>query len=604
MAKDHSTPVRAAAYYRKSTPKQEDSIERQQSQVRPYAAALDAGGNPRYYLVGEYVDRAIAGDVYDGRPDFQRLLRDAKAGLFSVILTDEWERLSRQEPVDFIAGVVKPLRDAGVTLVTVADGPQRWDDLASLILATVRADKASGESKRLSRRVLSGMALFARQGRVLGPAPYGYKTEYQTVEEPGRPANRRPARYVPDPATAHVVRWLFAEYATGRRTLGGLCAELNARGPTLAPPPARRGGRRPGSGVKAAPHWAVNSLRSILRNPKYTGQMTWNRCRRGKHHRLVEGGEVTPDNKKNKNGRNKKRPDPVANDVAAWEVIPDKHEALVSQEVFDAVQARLRDHRKGGRGPNLGSYLFSGLCVCGHCGRTLYGVCRNGVRQYRCLPADAGARPACRAAAVREGQLLQAMLTVLEQTFLDPSRQEKLLAEARAQLAEDTRPEALDLLRDRLADLEAKIARGNGNLLLLPPERVPIALKTLKAWESERDRLRTDLAERDVGQKVVDLEETFSTVREWLFHLRDLAQRLDEPDVLPLMRDVIVAGVCRISVRWEHRRRATKAGTTRHIPVGGTLYLRDASGRTPEYTVFTTDSGHSQFSIQGYCSGE
>ena len=43
---------------------------------------------------------------------FQRLLRDAKAGQFDVIVTDEWSRLSRQDPVDFIAKVVKPLKDA------------------------------------------------------------------------------------------------------------------------------------------------------------------------------------------------------------------------------------------------------------------------------------------------------------------------------------------------------------------------------------------------------------------------------------------------------------------------------------------------------------
>src|SRR5215510_12363865 len=116
MSKTNSTPVRAASYYRNSTGKQEDSIERQRSQVLPFVQKGD-NGQPRYYLVNEYKDEAIAGDVFERRSDFQRLLKDAKAGLFSVIVTDEWSRLSRQDPVDFNYYVVKPLRDAGVTLV-------------------------------------------------------------------------------------------------------------------------------------------------------------------------------------------------------------------------------------------------------------------------------------------------------------------------------------------------------------------------------------------------------------------------------------------------------------------------------------------------------
>src|SRR5260370_27619010 len=129
MSEKHSSNgnVRAAAYYRMSTIRQEDSIERQESQVRPHAAELDKDGNARYVLVQEYTDRAIAGDVFERRPAFQRLLKDAKAGLFSVIVSDEWSRLSRQDPVDFIASVVKPLKDAGVTLDTWAEGPQKWD---------------------------------------------------------------------------------------------------------------------------------------------------------------------------------------------------------------------------------------------------------------------------------------------------------------------------------------------------------------------------------------------------------------------------------------------------------------------------------------------
>jgi site-specific DNA recombinase len=83
---------------------QQSSIGRQLDQVGPYWVRKG------YVVVGQpYTDEAIAGDEFDRRPGFQRLLRDARAGLFSVIVCDEWSRLSRQDPVDFTALVVKPL---------------------------------------------------------------------------------------------------------------------------------------------------------------------------------------------------------------------------------------------------------------------------------------------------------------------------------------------------------------------------------------------------------------------------------------------------------------------------------------------------------------
>jgi hypothetical protein len=250
-------------------------------------------------------------------------------------------------------------------------------------------------------------------------------------------------------------------------------------------------------------------------------------------------------------------------------------------------RGRLTHHARGGRHSNLGKYLFRGLGVCGHCGRSLRGILRKGRRCYRCNAYDDAGKKVCQYGAVREDRLLRVLLTTLEEAFLDPARQKKLLAKARAKLEKESRPESLDPLRERLAELEAKIVHGNGNLLLLPPDRVAAAVETLKAWEADRDRLRADLSDRQRGAGVADLEETFRGVQEWLWKLRDLTDRLDEPGVVPLLRDAIVAGLCRVEVRWD--RRPTKY-KTRHLPVGGTLYLWDARGQQRGVPVVFTGS--------------
>src|SRR5262245_1971051 len=104
--------VRAALYLRMSTDEQEDSIDRQRANVLPYA------GRKGYVLSDDltYADEGIAGDEFAKRAGLQRLLRDAAAGRFDVIVCDEISRLSRQKFTEFIARVAHPLEEAGVTV--------------------------------------------------------------------------------------------------------------------------------------------------------------------------------------------------------------------------------------------------------------------------------------------------------------------------------------------------------------------------------------------------------------------------------------------------------------------------------------------------------
>ncbi len=452
----------------------------------------------------------------------------------------------------------------------MADGEQGWDDLAAIIMATVKADRSSGEVKKLSHRVLSGMAKLAAGGHVLAAAPYGYKIEYETVELPGKPPKTRPVKLVSDPARARHVTWLFSTYAAGGRTLDSLCKELNARN---ALPPAGNGGRRPKYGPKGPPRWTRYVVRTILRNPRYTGCQVWNCRTRSKYHTLAEGGRLEVKSRHGEGSKPLQR-EPF-NDRSAWVVVPNAHEPLTDQKTFDAVQARLADHSHSGRGSNLGAYLFSGLGVCLHCGRSLKGASKGGRRYYICAAYDAAGVKVCQYGTIREDVLLAKLLEVMKQTFLDPDHRSDLLARARAKLEREVRPETLEPLRRQLAKLETDIAHGNRNLLLLPPERVAVAVETLKAWEAERDRLREELNEREHGSPVTDLEATFRAVEEWLGQLEELVKRGAKLGTLPRLRDAIRAGLARFAVRWEHRRMKKRV---RHDLADGVFHLWDARG--------------------------
>jgi DNA invertase Pin-like site-specific DNA recombinase len=542
-----SQTVRVGVYARKSTPRQEDSIERQLAGVLPYCVRKG------YAVVGEpYVDEGIAGDVFDRRPAFQKLLADAKAGLFSVIVVDEWSRLSRQEPIEFIAKVVKPLKDAGVTLDCVAEGPQRWDDLAQLVLMVVRAEKSQAESVIRSYRTLTGMKRAADEGRLLGGKLYGYTVEYETIQEEGRPPKTRPVRLVPDPRRAHVVRWMFETYAEGGWSMDDIARELNAR---AVPPPAGKGGRATGARKRGEPCacWTRNTVRAILKNPRYTGALTWNRRSRGKYHAL-QGGKV------------EKRPGrDVANGREEWIIRPETHEPLISQDLFERAQERLRANK--GHKPSVGAYLFSELVTCSHCGRRLAGITQKGKRRYRCHRYDTAGNVVCAYNAVGEEWLRDRVLIVLQEEMLAPEHLAELESEAARQDEQERAPVALDPLRKRLAELEANIARGNDNLLLLPADRIPGAVARLREWEKERDGVRIELSRRQEGGHLRGLQGAVATCKELLWRLREA---LEEGDDL-LLRQIFREALARIDLRWERRGYGTK---TRYVVVGGVIDLR------------------------------
>src|SRR5947199_56221 len=110
---DAMTAISAVAYYRMSTDKQEDSIDRQRSQVELYAERRG------YKIIREYRDEGIAGDEEEKRKGFMRMMRDAQTGQFEVILVDDKDRFGRFDSITQ-GFYIHPLRRAGVRLETVA----------------------------------------------------------------------------------------------------------------------------------------------------------------------------------------------------------------------------------------------------------------------------------------------------------------------------------------------------------------------------------------------------------------------------------------------------------------------------------------------------
>ena len=207
-----------------------------------------------------------------------------------------------------------------------------------------------------------------QQGRYLGGRPpYGYRLA-DVGPHPNKAHaawGRRAHRLEPDPDTAPVVAWMFAQRLAGH-SAARITRALNDAGipcPSAADP--QRNPHRTGTA------WTLRTVVAILANPRYTGRQVWNRQR-------TDFDLVDPANT-GLGHRQVQRWNPPAGWVISARPA---HPAIVSEA--GCIAAQEASAPRGPAGPATRRYLLAGLLACGTCGRRLESAWSNGKAAYRC----------------------------------------------------------------------------------------------------------------------------------------------------------------------------------------------------------------------------
>ena len=251
------------------------------------------------------------------------------------------------------------------------------------------------EITRTRVRVRTAMAAQTlEQGRYLGGRPpYGYR-----LADAGPHPNkahaawgRRAHRLEPDPVTAPVVSWMFAQRLAGH-SAARITRALNDAG--VPCPSAADPGRNP---HRTRSGWTLRTVAAILANPRYTGRQVWNR--QPSQAVLVDPADTGLGHKQVQRW----------NLPQGWVISRHPaHAALVSEADFIAAQDTAVP--RGPAGPAVRRYLLAGLIACGRCGRRLESCWSYGRPAYRCrhgyssATVPDSARP--RNTYVREDQVL------------------------------------------------------------------------------------------------------------------------------------------------------------------------------------------------------
>jgi len=526
----------AVGYARRSTDKQEQSIPDQQKAIERYCDENDLA------LKRWFIDDAISGTKATNRPAFQQMIEAACGpscdfGLVVVYDVKRFGRLDNDE-----AGYYRHiLRQAGVEVLYVAEGfaglgeSSDTDDL----LRPVKQWQARQESKDLSKVTIRGQLSKADSGAWMGGVPpHGYDIRYindrgeflfvirfmpdgtkQQLNRKGRliralargekisiSKRDRGQLVLGHPDRVETIRTIFRLYTEERRGLAAVSGHLNTHN---VPTP-----RGPEWSHIYAGQWRDSTIRSILVNPIYCGDMVWNRRTDGRFHRIerMSSGGGRPVERRNAHGARL-----VPNDPDDWVIVRDTHEPIISRRTWELAQSV----RKGKHGSIVQSdqpkrpvggwngmrarFLLSGLIRCGRCGGRYQGVTRSsGKRQpngerykhryYGCGSYIARGRSACEFGAIPQEQLekavIEAVLKFYRERYQGEGGPERLAASVREHLGH----EAQDIAeaRRRLAADRERIESTIASLLdSMTPKTRDLIEERLAQLRKDREQLKT-----------------------------------------------------------------------------------------------------------------
>lgn len=360
--------IRVASYCRVSTDRddQANSFESQQRYFREYIER-----HPDWELYEVYADEGITGTSTKKRTHFNRMIHDAYEGKFSLIITKEVSRFSRNI-LDTIS-YTRELKAIGVAVQFVIDGINTMQPEAEMYLS-IMASLAQEESRKTSARVVWGQTRQMERGVVFGRSMLGYDVT--------------DGKICINPDGAELVKLIFHKYAMEQAGTAEIAHFLTQEGYCTC-----RGGTE----------WKTNAIVKILKNEKYVGD-------------LVQKKTYTPDYLTHEKRRN--------NGHVPLIRIENHHEPIISREVWNLTQERLRRNNKHQtRIPGHSSrHVFSGRIRCGECGAGF--VCGyksrsdgSRIRRWRCSTAGCSVGKL-----VRDDDAMQMLKTAIRSLSMDTGR--------------------------------------------------------------------------------------------------------------------------------------------------------------------------------------
>jgi DNA invertase Pin-like site-specific DNA recombinase/ssDNA-binding Zn-finger/Zn-ribbon topoisomerase 1 len=315
------------------------------------------------------------------RKNLQKMIEEAQAKKFDIILAKELSRLARNGELSY---KIKNLcENQGIHIITLDNAINTLTGNTNMF--GLYAWMYEQESQNTSNRVKETLRTRAKKGLFKGSnPPYGYEVREGTL-------------YVRDDITSSIVKRIFEEYlaGSGRQSIA---RRLYNEGIST---PADLAGKK-----NAGDKWNDSTIKLILTNPHYVGDLVQNRST-----------TVSVTSKK-------RRQVEQENQI----IVKDTHEAIIPRDVFDAVQQQLKIRTKFITAPK--KHLFTNVLFCSDCGKGMW--YRSNRKGYVCGNYARHGKKACSSHSIKEDVLTDTVLTDIEK-LVKEIHQEQYVKQLEAQ---------------------------------------------------------------------------------------------------------------------------------------------------------------------------
>lgn len=315
----NNTPInsvkkrKVAAYARVSTDL-EEQLTSYEAQVDYYSNYIKSRDD--WEFVDVYTDEGISGTSTKHREGFKKMIDNAMSGNIDLIITKSVSRFARNT-VDSLT-TIRSLKEIGCECYFEKENIWTFDGKGELLL-TIMSSLAQEESRSISENVKWGHRKRFADGKV--SVPFGNFLGYKKGED---------GNLEIDEEQAIIVKRIYREFLAGSTAVA------------IAKSLMKDGIKSPMNKEK----WNASTIRSILKNEKYKGDAL-----------LQKNYTVDFLTKKQK----------VNEGEIPQYYVENNHEAIITSEMFEIVQAEIERRRKL-NGKYSGVDILTSKIICGECG--------------------------------------------------------------------------------------------------------------------------------------------------------------------------------------------------------------------------------------------
>lgn len=473
-----------------------------------------------------YEDEGFSGGNTN-RPQFQKLIKDAKSKKFDVLICYRLDRISRN--VSDFSQLIKDLNKYNVNFISIREQFDTTTPMgrAMMYIASVFSQL---ERETIAERIKDNMMQLAKTGRWLGGiTPTGFKSEEViTIDASGK--ERKLFKLIPVPEEINLVKLIYDKYLS-LKSITKVEKYLVVNNIS----------------TKNGVDFQRYSIKYILSNPVYAiaDKVLYEYLTKNDYAVCSDSEEFNGINgltAYNKTRQDKENYSDRYRDSSEWIIAVSFHEGIVESEVWIKAQELLEQNKsKAYRKVKSSQSLLSGVLRCSDCGsymrpKSMSRTNADGeqVFYYMCEMKEKSRKSRCDIANINGNTLDASILKELKNIAAknSPVFDEIFNKKALIDTIKDDLQTEIDTLKTKMVELDmsiqnlvAAVAKGQKD------EVLTIIFKNMEELTKEKEHIKKRLSDLQNVEKVADFNElNLDLVAQSLGNLNNSAWNLMDVD--------------------------------------------------------------------------